>query len=374
LTGKKDKKKKESKPSALNITPGAEGGHDGMPQKDDVDSKSGLKKRSLKVDQYIEGIRNGDRTVIGRAVTLVESNAIEDQKKAQEVLARLMLHDRVGSIRIGISGAPGSGKSTFIEALGSRLAEKDHKIAVLAVDPSSSLSKGSILGDKTRMEKLGRFDNVFIRPSPAGGALGGVSRKTRETILIFEAAGYDLLFVETVGVGQSEITVRSMTDFFLLLLSPHSGDELQGVKRGIMEIADLVVVNKSDGKSKELAQATKGAYANALHYLQPATDGWKSEAVAASALTGEGLDEVWRIVEEFIASSSISGAFVERRRQQTKEWLHSMIQERVMCIFQQNAKVRKLLVEVENDVMNSKTPVTDGAWRIMDAFEELLRS
>jgi LAO/AO transport system kinase len=243
-------------------------------------------------------------------------------------------------------------------------------VAVLAVDPSSVKTKGSILGDKTRMERLSRKEEAFIRPSPTGGTLGGVARKTREAILVFEAAGYDVILVETVGVGQSEVMVRSMVDFFLLLLIAGAGDELQGIKRGIMELADAVLVNKADGDSKEAALAARADYARALHYLEPATQGWRTEAFTCSALEEEGIQELWQVVQAFRTLTHKSGIFQARRQEQALAWLHEMLKERLHEIFYLHPKVLNLLPEVEKGVLDGSIPVTQAAWRILASFEE----
>lgn len=253
------------------------------------------KRAKLSPDQICEGIARGDRTILARAITFVESEAKTHREMAREVVRRNLPHAGK-SVRVGITGVPGAGKSSFIEALGKRLCDRGHKVAVLAVDPSSSMTGGSILGDKTRMEALCRESNAFIRPSPAGKTLGGVAAKTREAIILCEAAGYDIIFIETVGVGQSEVTVRSMVDFFLLLQIVGAGDELQGIKKGVVEIADAIVVNKADGDNLRKAQCARMEYERVLHYLHSYTPEWTPKALTCSALEGTGVDDVWEMV------------------------------------------------------------------------------
>jgi len=349
----------------LRVVPGVEGGHDGLPEKARISHRGTPVRRQLSTEEYVEGVLSGDRTCLGRAITLVESNAPAHFAQAQEVL-RLLLPHAGHSVRVGITGVPGAGKSTFIEALGSHLTSLGHRVAVTAVDPTSSRTGGSILGDKTRMERLSADGNAFIRPSPSGGVLGGVARKTRETILLFEAAGYDVILVETVGVGQSEITVRSMVDFFLLVLVAGAGDELQGIKKGVVELADAILVNKADGANAVAAEAARGEYERALHYLQPATPGWQSRAVCASALTGQGVPDVWRMIGEFCAVARSSGAFVRRRQEQERDWLHALIEQQLVERFRANPQVARLLPELEVAVMEGRLPVTSAAQRLLD--------
>ncbi|HPC82788.1 MAG TPA: methylmalonyl Co-A mutase-associated GTPase MeaB [Thermoanaerobaculaceae bacterium] len=351
--------------SALRVVPGVEGGHDGLPGRDRGAPRRVPTRRQLSTEEYVEGVLSGDRTRLGRAITLVESNAAAHLAQAQEVLRRLLPHTG-RSVRVGITGVPGAGKSTFIEALGSYLTSQGHRVAVTAVDPTSSRTGGSILGDKTRMERLSADPRAFIRPSPSGGVLGGVARKTRETILLFEAAGYDVILVETVGVGQSEVTVRSMVDFFLLVLVAGAGDELQGIKKGVVELADAILVNKADGDNKVAAEVARGEYERALHYLQPATPGWQSRAVCASSLTGEGIPEIWQMIEEFRSTAEASGAFDRRRREQERDWLHALIEQQLLERFRANPKVARTLPELEAAVMDGRLPATSAAQRLLE--------
>ncbi len=293
-----------------NVMSGVKSRHDGMSggYSNVVSHQPTVRRRELSVDEYVDGVLSGNRTILARAITLVESNAERHQETAQEMLTRLLPYSGE-TIRIGITGVPGAGKSSTIETLGLRLCEMGHRLAVLAVDPSSSVTGGSILGDKTRMELLSRNKNAFIRPSPSGGVLGGVARKSRETMIVCEAAGFDVIIVETVGVGQSEITVRSMVDLFLLLQIAGAGDELQGIKKGVMERSDLIVVNKADGDNLLRANAARADYERILHYLQPSTEGWKTQALTCSAYTGDGIGELWGVIEEFRTATTASGAF-----------------------------------------------------------------
>ena len=269
-----------------------------------------------------QGVREGNRTQLARAITLVESTKRDDRMRAQELLQRL-LPETGKAVRIGISGVPGVGKSTFIEAFGSMLCDRGHKVAVLAVDPSSARSGGSILGDKSRMAELAQNENAYIRPSPSARTLGGVGRRTRESMLLCEAAGFDVVLVETVGVGQSETMVADMVDFFLVLMLPGAGDELQGIKRGILELADAVVVNKADGDLLPAARAAQREYASALHYLAPRHAGWKAPALLVSAKERTGLEELWELIAEHQASVPIA----ELRREQLVHWLWSQVRD-----------------------------------------------
>ncbi|NDJ60182.1 MAG: methylmalonyl Co-A mutase-associated GTPase MeaB [Chloroflexi bacterium] len=345
---------------ASQVLRGVVGGHDGMAAPTEAKPAAGVRRRQLSVDQYVEGVLSGDRTILGRTITLVESNAQAHLETAQEVLRRLLPHTGK-SIRVGITGVPGAGKSTFIEALGMMLVKRGQRVAVLAVDPSSSVTRGSILGDKTRMEQLAREQNAFIRPSPTGGMLGGVARKSRETLLVCEAAGFDVLLIETVGTGQSEITVRSMVDFFLLLLIPGAGDELQGIKKGVIELADALLINKADGDNKSRALGARAEYNRALHYLSPATHGWKTRAHIGSALTGEGIAEMWAVIEDFRRRMTESGVLETRRRQQSRDWLHTLVEEQLRHYFYEHPAVRERLPQIEAAVMDGDLPVTSAA-------------
>jgi len=356
---------------ATRVMHGVSGGHDGMPGSAGTEaraSKTIPRRRRLSVDDYVNGVLEGDRNALGQAITLVESNANAHMEMSQEVLRRVIPHSGK-SIRIGITGVPGAGKSTFIEALGLYLCEQGHRVAVLAVDPSSKVTGGSILGDKTRMELLSRDLRAFIRPSPSSGTLGGVTRKSRETILVCEAAGFDVILVETVGVGQSETTVRSMVDFFLLVMIAGAGDELQGIKKGIMELADALLVNKADGDNKPRAKAAQLEYNRALHYLAPATDGWQTRAYSCSSLTGEGIPEIWNVVEEFRNKTMESGVLEKRRRAQTLDWVYSMVEEHLRSSFFQHAGVERIRAEIEHDVMWGRMPPTVAVQHLIAEFE-----
>jgi LAO/AO transport system kinase len=303
-----------------------------------------------------EGILEGSRISLARGITLVESNSEHHFHEAQKMLERL-LPQTGRAIRIGITGVPGAGKSTFIEAFGSYLCNNGLKVAVLAVDPTSSLTGGSILGDKTRMERLARNPKAFIRPSPSGGKLGGVHRKTRETMLLCEAAGFDVILVETVGVGQSEVIVRDMVDFFMLLVLTGAGDELQGMKKGIMELADAVIINKADGPNEVVAKKTKGEYNRILHFLQPATKGWATKALTCSSLKETGISEIWELILTFERITKDSGVFSDRRRLQMKEWIHSMIVDQLQMSFFHDNRIKSLLPKIENEVISGTRPV-----------------
>lgn len=350
------------------IVRGVEGGHDGLRASGQAGQKRPApRRRQLSVDDYVEGVRAGDRTILARTITLVESNAPAHAALEQAVVQRLLPHTGQ-SIRVGITGVPGVGKSTFIEALGLLLIEKGRRVAVLAVDPTSSVTGGSILGDKIRMERLAREPNAFIRPSPTGGTLGGVTRKSRETILVCEAAGFDVILVETVGVGQSETAVRSMVDFFLLLLLAGAGDELQGFKKGIVELADALLINKADGDNIARARAAQADYNQALRYLTPATEGWQTRAYTGSALTGAGIAEIWGVVEEFRRQTVAGGVFEARRRAQRLDWVYTMIREALQSRFFNHPQVQAELPRIKAAVLSGDLPATMAAQALLDVF------
>lgn len=319
------------------------------------------------VEELVDGVLSGNRGQLARAITLVESNAEQHFHKAQELLQKLLSHSGK-SIRIGITGVPGAGKSTFIEAFGTFLCDLGLSVAVLAIDPSSSLSGGSILGDKTRMEKLSRNPRAFIRPSPTAGKLGGVHRKTREAMLICEAAGFNVLLIETVGVGQSEVIIRDMVDFFMLLVLTGAGDELQGMKKGIMELADAVLVHKADGSNKEKAEQTRKEYSRILHFLQPATKGWASKAYTCSSVTGEGIKEVWGVIKDFEEKGKSSGVFAERRKGQQRDWIYSLITDQLHYSFFHHPEVKLKLPKLENEVMAGKKTAASAVDLLFNTF------
>ncbi len=325
--------------------------------------------KEVDVNVLAEEILEGNRISLARGITLIESNAEQHFHKGQQMLERLLPHTGK-AIRIGITGVPGAGKSTFIEAFGSYLCSNDLKVAVLAVDPTSSLTGGSILGDKTRMETLARNPKAFIRPSPSGGKLGGVHRKTRETMLLCEAAGFDVILVETVGVGQSEVIVRDMVDFFMLLVLTGAGDELQGMKKGIMELADAVIINKADGANKVVAEKTRAEYNRILHFLQPATKGWETKALTCSSLKETGISEIWELILNFERITQELGVFSDRRRLQMKEWIHSMIVDQLQMSFFHNSRVKSILPKIENEVISGSRPVAAAVDELFRLYRE----
>ncbi len=327
------------------------------------------KRKELSVSDYVEGILKGDTMVLSRAVTLVESVRPEHQVLAQEVIEKC-LPFAGNSVRIGISGVPGAGKSTSIDVFGLHVLEQGGKLAVLAIDPSSERSKGSILGDKTRMEKLSVHPNSFIRPSPSAGSLGGVARKTRETIILCETAGFDKIFVETVGVGQSETAVHSMVDFFLLIQLAGTGDELQGIKRGIMEMADGIVINKADGNNIEKAKLAAAHFRNALHLFPAPESGWTPEVLTYSGFYGLGIKEVWDMIYRYIDFVKENGYFQYRRNEQAKYWMYESINEHLRDSFYNNPTIAAMLDEKEHDVLSGNLTSFIAAKQLLDTYFE----
>ena len=314
-------------------------------------------------------VRQGDRRALAKAITLAESTRDDHRQQTAELLETL-IPDAGNSIRIGISGAPGVGKSTFIEVLGSHLIKLGHSVAVLAVDPSSAVTGGSILGDKTRMETLAFAEKAFVRPSPAGSTLGGVTRRTRESMLLCEAAGFDIILVETVGVGQSETTVADMTDMFLLLLLPAGGDELQGIKRGIMELADLILVNKADGDQVALAARTMGDYRSAVQFLASRFDDWQTPVMSCSSINDEGIVEVWGQVDAFKKILSETGQLQQRRAEQAKAWMWSEMTESLVADLKADERIRSLVPDIESAVLAGELPATVAAQRVLNLYKD----
>ncbi len=328
------------------------------------------RRRRLPKQEYIDGVLAGNRTILGKAITLVESARADDAEFAQDILEACLPHTG-GSVRAGITGVPGVGKSSVIEALGTHITrDRGEKVAVLAVDPSSQVTHGSILGDKTRMETLSNDDRAFIRPSPSGGSLGGVTRRTRETMLLCEAAGYRNVIVETVGVGQSETSVRSMVDFFLLLMLAGAGDELQGMKRGIMEMTDLIAINKADGPNNRRAEIARREYEGALRLFPTPSTGWTTRVVTCSAVTRDGIAQLWESVLEHAAYLKDSGQFEPMRRNQVKQWMYETIEYALREQFHNNPTVRANLPALESDVVAGRLTSFRAAQRLLDLYSE----
>lgn len=328
------------------------------------------RKQVLSADEYVSGILRGDMRLLSQAVTLIESNLSSDQKIAQEVIEKCLPYSG-NAIRLGITGVPGAGKSTFIEALGTMLCQQGKKLAVLAIDPSSERSKGSILGDKTRMNHLSVESNAFIRPSPSAGSLGGVARKTRETIVLCEAAGFDTIIVETVGVGQSETAAHSMVDFFLLLQVTGTGDELQGIKRGIMEMADGIAINKCDGQNVERAEAARVSFKNALSLFPPTESGWKPYAETCSAVEGTGIRKVWKMVEDYIRYTRENGYLSQLRTEQAKYWMYETINQNLLDSFYKSDIMEKLIEETEQRVLKNEISSFTAAYELLKRYVSL---
>jgi LAO/AO transport system kinase len=328
------------------------------------------RSKILSLDDYVNGILSGDIVVLSQAITLIESSRDDHRKIAQKVIEKCAPHS-IKSKRIGITGVPGAGKSTFIEAFGELITSKNNKLAVLAIDPSSEKSMGSILGDKTRMEKLANDPNAFIRPSPSAGSLGGVARKTRETIVLCEAAGFNYIFIETVGVGQSETAVHSMSDFFLLLMLSGAGDDLQGIKRGIMEMSDLIAITKADGSNIEKASLARALYSNALHLFPPPESQWKPTALTTSAVTKEGLKEVLEKIEEYFNLTESNGYFEHRRREQALYWMNETINEELKNKFYSNTLIQNKIAIIKESVLNGEIGPFAAATELINLYNTL---
>lgn len=325
--------------------------------------------RTIDVAAYAKGVLDGDRGALSRAITLVESARADHREQAQRLLVEL-LPQSGGSARVGITGVPGVGKSTFIESLGTTLTSQGHRVAVLAVDPSSTRSGGSILGDKTRMAKLATDPNAFIRPSPTSGTLGGVARATRETVVLMEAAGYDVVLVETVGVGQSEVTVANMVDCFLFLTLARTGDQLQGIKKGVLELADVIAVNKADGEHEREARKAARELSGALRLLYGPDASWTPPVLTCSGMTGAGLDTVWQQIGKHRDAMAASGELAAKRSRQQVDWMWSMVREQLLYRLEQHTGVRVVVGEVEGLVREGEITPTLAAERILDAFGE----
>ncbi len=317
----------------------------------------------IEIASLVEGVLSGQRTQLAQAITLVESRAAKHRPMARELMQQILPHSG-GALRVGLTGTPGAGKSTFIEALGLYLCQQGKKVAVLAVDPSSSVTGGSILGDKTRMEELCRQQNAFIRPSPSGNSAGGVAARTREALLLCEAAGYDVILVETVGVGQSETAVRTMTDFFLLLQIAGGGDELQGIKKGVIELADAIVVNKADGDNQVRARQARVEFTRVLQVLRPFTPGWKPQALTCSALRKEGIEEIWQMITRFRDELTTSGVFAARRREQNIDWFRSLLQQTVF---------ERFITQHQSQLKQLELAVAKGELPVSNALDQLLK-
>ncbi len=326
-------------------------------------------KGRLSAKEYIDGILSGDRVILSRGITIVESNLESDKILAKEIIQAILPFSG-NSVRIGITGVPGVGKSTFIEVFGKHLITKGHKVGILSIDPSSQRSKGSILGDKTRMEDLANLEDAYIRPSATGDTLGGVANKTGETMLLCEAAGYDVILIETVGVGQSETAVHGMTDFFLLLMLSGAGDELQGIKKGIMEMADMVVINKADGDNIKMSEMARRQYQNALHIFPQSDSGWSPVVTTASAIKNIGIDNVWEEIEKYKKLVDENGYFDKNRIQQQIQWMYNNINEELKQLFYGSKNITEHLSVLEKDIVSSKISPVKAAQLIIEEFKK----
>ncbi|MBQ6612611.1 MAG: methylmalonyl Co-A mutase-associated GTPase MeaB [Alistipes sp.] len=347
--------------SALNVTDGVES----QPVVNPYFVRK--KRRVMTTDEYVQGILDGNITILAQAITLIESNNPQHYAQAQEIIERCLPYSGK-SVRIGITGVPGAGKSSFIEAVGNMVTSYNHKLAVLAIDPSSERSGGSILGDKTRMESICHNPNIFVRPSPSAGSLGGVARKTRETIVLCEAAGFDVIFIETVGVGQSETAVHSMVDMFMMLQISGAGDELQGIKRGIMEMADMMVITKADGENIKKAELAKAQYQGALRLFPLPESEWRPQVYTCSSLEGTGLEEVWQGVEQYLQHIELNGYFMSNRNRQNKYWMYETINETLKSSFYHNPEIESRLSDIEQRVLDAKLSSFIAAKELLDIY------
>ena len=332
-----------------------------------IKPKESHKKKEFKPKEYLQGLKNGDISMLGMAITLIESTKEAHQNLAQEILQKCMPNTGK-SIRIGITGVPGVGKSTFIESFGKLITSMGKKVAVLAIDPSSDQNQGSILGDKTRMEELSKDPLAFIRPSPTSGSLGGVARKTRESILLCEAAGYEVIIIETVGVGQSETAVHSMVDFFLLLMLAGAGDELQGIKRGIMEMADTIVITKADGDNLTRSKTAVGEYKRGVHLFPPKQNNWITRVLTCSSYENKGISEIWETISSFMNHCITNNHFEENRKKQARFWLHESIQEQLGSHFYKHPKIKAKLNNLEKEVVNGELSPFVAAQQLLNLF------
>jgi len=360
--------KEKHKHSALSVSKGIE-------QPESVSKGAAERIRSARRKNpgsslFVNGILEGNRTILSQAITLIESSLPSHQQMAQEIIEKCLPYSGK-SVRIGITGVPGAGKSTFIESFGSYLTSLGNKLAVLAIDPSSERSGGSIMGDKTRMESLSSDPNAFIRPSPSGGTLGGVARKTRESIILCEAAGFDTIFIETVGVGQSETAVHSMVDFFLLLMLAGAGDELQGIKRGIMEMADMIAINKADGYNIDKANLASAEYRNALHLFPPSPSGWSPKVVTCSARLNDGVPQIWEIIKEYLELCNGNNYFAKRRNEQSKYWMYETINEQLKRQFYNDPDIQKLTELLEKQVLENNISSFEAAGKLLNAYRNI---
>jgi LAO/AO transport system kinase len=359
------------KKSALSVSPGMD-----RPEpvnRTEVNRLKHAKKSLRSTQQLFDGIRAGDISALGRAITLVESSLLPHQSEAQDLIAACLPFSGQ-AFRLGITGVPGAGKSTFIEALGTHVIDQGRRLAVLAIDPSSERSKGSILGDKTRMEKLAGRSEAFIRPSPTGGTLGGVARKTRETMILCEAAGYDTLFVETVGVGQSETALHGMVDFFLLIMLAGAGDELQGIKRGIMEMADGIVINKADGNNLQKARRALAEFTSALHLFPPSRSGWVPKVKSCSSLYGTGISEIWEMITGYRDFALNSGYLADRRKEQSGYWLHETLREGIYHLVFNDMEMQKDLHDLEDSINRGQITSHMAAATILKKYKSRYKS